>query len=219
MKHFYVYYSYEEYGRGYIGKRECNCPPEEDTNYFGSYTDSTFFPTNKIILQTFEDAESALQAECVLHEFYQVDSNSHFANKAKQTSTKFYCNLGPGKSANEKRRELMKTEYNPMSDPEIKERARRNLIKSLKSPSSRRKRRLYTKEISNRPEEILRRRQCAIKSHQDPRLKKIYSECKMGENNPCYGKRWATNGEKNIYVNPSDTLPIGFWYGRTLSKT
>lgn len=26
-KYFYVYYSYEEFGRGYIGKRECKCLP------------------------------------------------------------------------------------------------------------------------------------------------------------------------------------------------
>ena len=28
-KYFYVYYSYEEYGRGYIGKRECKKHTEE----------------------------------------------------------------------------------------------------------------------------------------------------------------------------------------------
>jgi len=49
MKHFYVYYSYEEYGRGYIGKRECKYLPEEDVNYFGSFKDKTFKPTQKII--------------------------------------------------------------------------------------------------------------------------------------------------------------------------
>ena len=73
MKHFYVYYSYEEYGRGYIGKRECKCLPEEDISYFGSFHDKTFRPTQKIILETFDNVEEALGAECVLHNFYEVD--------------------------------------------------------------------------------------------------------------------------------------------------
>ena len=92
MKHFYVYYSYEEYGRGYIGKRECKCLPEEDISYFGSFHDKTFRPTQKIILETFDTVEEALEAECSLHNFYEIDKNPHFANRAKQTSTGFYYN-------------------------------------------------------------------------------------------------------------------------------
>ena len=72
MKHFYVYYSYEEYGRGYIGKRECKCLPEEDVSYFGSFKDKTFNPTQKIILETFDSVEKALAAECALHDFYKT---------------------------------------------------------------------------------------------------------------------------------------------------
>jgi len=90
LKYFYVYYSYEPWGRGYIGKRECECLPEEDVKYFGSYRDKTFKPTEKIILETYETLEDVLQAEILLHEFYQVDKNPHFANRAKATSTAFY---------------------------------------------------------------------------------------------------------------------------------
>ena len=82
----YVYYSYEEWGRGYIGVRSCKCLPEEDTKYFGSFYDKTFKPTSKIILAEFPDRESALAAEVELHAFYQVHKNPHFANKARQTS-------------------------------------------------------------------------------------------------------------------------------------
>ena len=90
MKHFYVYYSYEPWGRGYIGKRECDCLPEEDVTYFGSYRDKTFKPTEKIVLETFNTLSEVLEAEILLHEFYQVDKNPHFANRAKATSTAFY---------------------------------------------------------------------------------------------------------------------------------
>jgi 5-methylcytosine-specific restriction endonuclease McrA len=114
MKHFYVYYSYEEYGRGYIGKRECKCLPEEDIKYFGSYKDKTFKPTQKIILETFESVKEALEAECALHDFYGVDKNPHFANRAKQTSTKFYFCLDG--------------ESNPAKRPEIKEKIRQGKL-------------------------------------------------------------------------------------------
>jgi hypothetical protein len=89
-KYFYVYYSYEPWGRGYIGKRECECLPEEDVKYFGSYRDKTFKPTEKIILETFNTVEEALKAEVILHDFYQVDINPHFANKVKMITEKFY---------------------------------------------------------------------------------------------------------------------------------
>ena len=88
-KYFYVYYSYEPWGRGYIGKRECFCLPEEDVKYFGSYKDKKFKPTQKIILQIFDNVEEALEAEILLHDFYEVDKNPHFANRAKQTSKHF----------------------------------------------------------------------------------------------------------------------------------
>jgi hypothetical protein len=89
-KYFYVYYSYEHWGRGYIGKRECWCLPEEDVKYFGSFRDKTFKPTEKIVLQTFASRKESMQAEIDLHNFYNVNINPHFANKAKATSTGFY---------------------------------------------------------------------------------------------------------------------------------
>jgi len=83
----YVYYSYEEWGRGYIGVK-MNSNPETD-GYYGSYHDKSFTPTQKIILGEFETPEEALEAEITLHNFFEVDKNSHFANRARQTSTGF----------------------------------------------------------------------------------------------------------------------------------
>jgi hypothetical protein len=136
-KYFYVYYSYEEFGRGYIGKRECKCLPEKDVKYFGSYKDKTFKPTQKIILETFDSVEKALEAECVLHNFYEVDKNPHFANKAKQTSKKFYCcaigenNPSKRDDVREKLRVGKIGENNPAKRPEVREKlsvARRQRI-------------------------------------------------------------------------------------------
>ena len=88
-KYFYVYYSFEEFGRGYIGSRVCKCIPEKDIKYFGSYRDKLFKPTQKIIIETFFSKEEMLNAEILLHNFYEVNINPHFSNKAKQTSNKF----------------------------------------------------------------------------------------------------------------------------------
>jgi hypothetical protein len=126
-KYFYVYYSYEEFGRGYIGSRVCNCLPKKDVKYFGSYRDKTFNPKQKIILETFDNVEEALGAECALHNFYEVDKNPHFANKAKQTSKKFYHRSfgenNPSKrdDVREKIRSGKLGENNPAKRPEVRE--------------------------------------------------------------------------------------------------
>ena len=84
----YVYYSYEECGRGYIGKRSSKVPPEDDP-YFGSFADKTFQPTRKIVIATFDSSENAIRAEIALHHFFKVDKEPHFANRAIQSSPRF----------------------------------------------------------------------------------------------------------------------------------
>ena len=88
-KHHYVYHSFEEWGRDYIGIRSCYCLPEEDTRYFGSFTDKTFKPTGKNILFVCETREEVLKIEVELHDFFNVAVNPKFANKSKATNTKF----------------------------------------------------------------------------------------------------------------------------------
>jgi hypothetical protein len=92
---YYTYYSYEQWGRGYIGAKPsgCVCLPEEDP-YLGSFYDKTFKPTHKIILGIYITPEECLEAEIKLHDFFEVDINPHFANQAKQTSTGFIARGG-----------------------------------------------------------------------------------------------------------------------------
>jgi hypothetical protein len=93
-EYYYTYYSYEEWGRGYFGSRGCKCLPEEDVRYFGSSKDKTFKPTQKIILKDdYATREEALADEIILQQYYKVVENPHFANKAYQTSTKFYYKI------------------------------------------------------------------------------------------------------------------------------
>jgi general stress protein YciG len=90
-EYYYTYYSYEEYGRGYIGSRGCKCFPQEDVRYFGSFKDKSFKPTQKIILRDdYVTREEAYADEIILQKYYNVVENSHFANRSYQTSTKFY---------------------------------------------------------------------------------------------------------------------------------
>ena len=88
-QYHYVYKSFEEEGREYIGCRSCNCLPEEDIEYSGSFYDKTFFPTEKTILFVCETREEVLEIEIELHNFFDVGVNPQFANRAKQTSTGF----------------------------------------------------------------------------------------------------------------------------------
>ncbi len=90
-EYYYTYYSYEEWGRGYFGSRGCECLPEEDINYLGSSKDKTFNPKYKIILKDdYATREEAYADEIILQEHYKVVENPHFANRAYQTTTKFY---------------------------------------------------------------------------------------------------------------------------------
>lgn len=133
MKH-YVYYSYEEWDRGYLGCRSCKCEPEEDASYFGSFTDPYFKPTQKVVLDSFDTRKEALEAEILLHVFFDVVKNPHFANRAKQTSSGFYYEkVTPEHSkaiseANRKRKlteetkqKISKTQRETSKKPEVKQ--------------------------------------------------------------------------------------------------
>ncbi len=92
--HHYTYYSFEEWGPGYIGVRSCDCLPEEDTGYFGSFADKEFSPTQKIIIRSdYKTREEANKDEIILHDFYDVARSPYFANRAKATCTGF-CTAG-----------------------------------------------------------------------------------------------------------------------------
>jgi hypothetical protein len=106
-EYYYTYYSYEEWGRGYFGSRGCKCLPEDDIRYFGSFRDKTFKPTQKIILKDdYATREEAYVDEIILHDFYDVGNNPHFANRAKATSAKFCLSKEQSKEIGLKSKEL-----------------------------------------------------------------------------------------------------------------
>jgi hypothetical protein len=92
-KIYYVYYSFEESGRGYIGYRKCpeGLTPETD-KYLGSATDKTFKPIGKTILKGNLTLREAIAVEIYFQRKYLVaeDWNKEYANLSYQTSEGFY---------------------------------------------------------------------------------------------------------------------------------
>ena len=167
----YTYYSYEEYGRGYIGSRGCKCSVEEDFEYLGSLSDKTFKPTQKIILETFETREEAYEAELLLHNFFEVDINSHFANKYKLTSSGFTC---PKKFSDEEIQKRLKEQRinaarklkknNPEKHKEYKKKSAEKNSNSIKiyqknwNEENKEKRKEYAKLYYEKNKELLKER-------------------------------------------------------------
>jgi len=133
----YVYYSYEQWGRGYIGRRSSKVHPSIDP-YMGSFTDKTFAPTSKIILAEFDSVEEAIQAEINLHVFFAVDSNLHFANRARQTSTGFAWNRGcPTPRTGEQRQAMSNSLQCAWQEPEKRQKWLKGLRRAWSSESRR----------------------------------------------------------------------------------
>lgn len=155
-KYHYTYYSYEEWGMGYFGSRSCDCLPQEDVDYFGSFKNKSFKPTQKIILKDdYPTRKDAMKDEVILHNYYDVAANPHFANKAKQTSTRFtqagispseetrkkLSKAGKGKKRSEETKKKMSASFKgkPVSE-ETREKLRQANIGKKLSPESIRKR-------------------------------------------------------------------------------
>lgn len=201
MNH-YVYYSYENWGRGYIGYRSCDCLPEEDVLYFGSYHDKTFNPTEKIILETFSTKEEAIETEVILHDFYQVDVNPHFANKARQKSTKFYYSCKGIVRSEEYKKKMSEKLMGREIKPEWIEKAKQNRRSFIGEGNP-----FYGKHHTEETRELLRQRTTEIwKKQPHPWIGKKHSEetkekfrqNNKGERNPNYGKSPSPEARKKL---------------------
>ncbi len=218
MENHYVYYSYEEFGRGYIGCRTCECLPEND-DYLGSYHDKTFNPSNKIILETFSTREEALQAEVDLHKFYQVDKNPHFANKARQKTTGFYYSAKGVVRTEEYKKKMSESMMRREYQREWVEKAKQNR-RSYEGENNP----FYGKEHSQETKELLKQRTTETwKNQPHPWIGKKHSEetkakfreNNKGEGNPNYGKKLWNNGEQQKF---SKECPGEGWVLGSLKK-
>ena len=209
----YVYYSYEEYGRGYIGSRTCKCLPEEDIKYFGSSKDRTFKPNNKIILKSdYISRKEAYMDEIVLQQYYKVIENPHFANRSYQTSTGFTTyglemkrgkdNLNYGKKRTKESREKIS---NALTGRMFSEEHRKNMSISKKHPD----------QIAITIKNSQKRRGIPLSKEHREKLSLSGLGKHKGVLNGNYGKVWYTNGIENKMT---FECPEGFWKG-AINKT
>jgi hypothetical protein len=87
--HNFVYLAYEDKpdGRMYIGKHSTN---DLCDGYLGSFLDPSFKPTHKVILQYYKTEQGAIAGEIQWQEAFKVAEDPQYANRAYQTSTRFY---------------------------------------------------------------------------------------------------------------------------------
>lgn len=205
-RYYYTYYSYEEWGKGYFGSRGCKCLPEEDVKYLGSSRDKTFKPTHKIILKDdYATRAEAYADEIILQEHYKVVENPHFANRAYQTSTKFYFTDGSfgGKKAKE-----LGVGVHSLTTEQLKENGKKggNKVKELgvglfgMSEEEKRKARIEGGKISGEKNKILKRGIFAMteEEKQEARLKGASRSKELGVG--LYGLTYeqrSENGKRN----------------------
>lgn len=84
----YTYLLYGEDGRYYYGVRTSSVEPKKD-KYMGSFSDKTFRPKRKRVLIVFNSREEALLEEIRIHNVKDVHRKKRYANRSRQTSTKF----------------------------------------------------------------------------------------------------------------------------------
>lgn len=189
---FYVYLSYEtqkEFNRFYIGYRKCpeHLTPATDP-YLGSYTDKTFEPTNKIVIQVFLSGEEAIKYERHLQEKYNVVYNNAFANKTIFYGDFFYVQShsieSKEKISKTKKSQNLKGEKSPMWGKTIPAETRDKIRKTLTGRKlsdeckSKISLKLKGRKLSESQVELLRKFK-----HTDE-CKQRLSLAKMGDKNP-----------------------------------
>jgi hypothetical protein len=185
-KSHYIYYSFEQWGRGYIGYRKCPSGknPKSD-NYLGSFRDKTFKPTEKIIIFQDLTKEEALEIEIILHDFYNVKDNIHFANLANATSSGFCLSS----HSSESKKKISKATIGENNHCYGKK--------------------CYNNGIKNRffypDEEIPKGYILGVDMET--------SQKKSGKNNPNYGKKCYNNGIREIFISPKEEIPEGYILG------
>jgi hypothetical protein len=193
MKTNYVYYSYEEWGRGYIGVK-FNSDPETD-GYYGSYSDKTFSPTQKIVLGCFATKKEALEAEVTLHLFFQVDKNPHFANHSRQANSRFFYDHSGRKHSEETIRKIGESN--------------RKVMLGITGPDHNR----WGKKHSEETKEKIRQKALGRKHTEETKKRlckrKPGRENQVGEKAPSFGLRWWVNKHGERIFLPEGQKPEG----------
>jgi len=199
----YIYYSWDNLGRGYIGVRSCACAPELDTKYFGSFKDKTFQPTSKVIIKTFPTRSDAVRAEIQMHNLFNVGVEPHFANRAKQRSDKFDTSgVELSEEHRRKQSEAMRGEQHPNFGKQLTEETRQKMSKAhtgkIVSEETRQKMsKAHTGKIVS---EKTRKKQSEVRrgERRTEETKLRISESLKGDKNPCFGTKCWVNIDGEI---------------------
>lgn len=176
MKKHYVYLLLGEDGRYYYGVRSCSCEPSED-QYMGSFSDQAFRPKRKRILSVWGSREEAIAEEIRIHSAREVAVNQRYANKAKQTSTRF------------------DTAGMPL-DEETKAKISLGSKRAWEGRDDRREERRKFLAEWNKSEDHKSRIRGELNPMHRPEVKQKLREANLGERNPHYGKRMTEEQRK-----------------------
>lgn len=151
MYHYTYIIQHRTENKRYIGVRSSKCTPQQDINYWGS---SKYLPSDistnhvKIILKEFSTRQEALEHEILLHTLNNVQSDSNYYNKAKQTSTGFNTGGATMRPLSEEHRaKISKANSKPKKDSSKMGRYERNAITSANA--SKAQKQLYAQGYVN----------------------------------------------------------------------
>lgn len=220
-----VYLSFEETpeGRGYIGKHSSVDPYD---SYYGSYKDTSFNPSAKIILEYAKTEEAAIRAEIRWQKVFKVAENFEFANQSYQTSSRFNYDLTGFKFSEESIERLKKSHIGikdteetkkkksaaqkvAQNRPEVKQKHSKNRKGKPKSPEHIAK----IKEAHNTLEALQRKKEAMTGRDTG---KKHTEESKRKQSEKKKGKKVFTNREgKRLYLDSGISPPAGWNPGYT----
>jgi hypothetical protein len=191
-----VYLSFEDgkIGRDYIGKHSSADPYD---GYLGSYKDSAFNPTGKIILEYANTEEGAVEAEIRWQKVFRVAEDPQFANQSYQTSERFvYSKKGPDSpNFGRPRPDVVSRNLsdNPVHRPEVLAK-RKEINQKIRE---RTKEALSQPEVRKRHVEANRRitQNEKYRKEHSSRMKEVGSreEVKQKKSKAITGRRWFVN--------------------------
>jgi hypothetical protein len=226
----FLYVSFEETpnGRNYVGAHSTD---DLNDGYLGSFSDTTFNPTDKIIIGFFNSRKSLLLAEGKLQKALNVVESQEFANKSYQTSDRF-CTAGVPLTDDHKekirksnietfknnieerkrRSERVKGDNNPSRRfPETDEQKASRVTKvkqAWSDPSLRERHSDLQKQLQNKPEVKIKRSN-SIKKALDNDAERSRRKLESA------GRRWYSNkeGERKFAKElPGDGWKLGYYW-------